>query len=75
MNWEQGRRQPTGSAKVLLALIAKKPSLVAELYPQPQPVFSWAPGGPNPETMTADSRLAEVGDILAKGFFRQKQCS
>ena len=31
LNWEHGRRQPTGPAKVLLAMIAKKPSLVTEL--------------------------------------------
>ena len=27
-NWEQGRRRPTGSARVLLALIAKRPDIV-----------------------------------------------
>lgn len=31
VNWEQGRRQPSGAAKVLLALLAKKPNLVMEL--------------------------------------------
>lgn len=31
LNWEQGRRQPTGPAKVLLAMIAQRPSVVAEL--------------------------------------------
>lgn len=31
LNWEHGRRRPTGPAQVLLALIAKKPSLVSEL--------------------------------------------
>jgi len=31
LNWEQGRRNPTGPAQVLLALIAKKPSVVQEL--------------------------------------------
>lgn len=31
LNWEQGRRQPTGAAQVLLAMIARKPSLVSEL--------------------------------------------
>ena len=31
LNWEHGRRQPTGPAQVLLAMIAKKPSLVTEL--------------------------------------------
>ena len=30
-NWEHGRRQPTGPAQVLLAMIARKPSLVMEL--------------------------------------------
>lgn len=31
LNWEHGRRHPTGPAQVLLALIAKRPSLVGEL--------------------------------------------
>lgn len=31
LNWEQGRRQPTGPAQVLLAMIAKRPSLVKEI--------------------------------------------
>lgn len=31
LNWEHGRRQPSGPAQVLLAMIAKKPSLVREL--------------------------------------------
>ena len=29
-NWEQGRRQPHGSARVLLALIARRPKIVEE---------------------------------------------
>ncbi|NRB18301.1 MAG: helix-turn-helix domain-containing protein [Rhodobacteraceae bacterium] len=31
LNWEHGRRRPTGPAQVLLALIAKKPSVVQDL--------------------------------------------
>ena len=31
LNWEQGRRRPTGPAQVLLAMIAKRPALVQEL--------------------------------------------
>lgn len=31
LNWEHGRRHPTGPAQVLLAMIAKRPSLVEEL--------------------------------------------
>lgn len=31
LNWEQGRRRPTGPAQVLLAMIARRPSLVGEL--------------------------------------------
>lgn len=31
LNWEQGRRQPTGPAQVLLGLIAKRPSVVQDL--------------------------------------------
>ena len=68
VNWEQGRRQPSGPAKVLLALLAKKPNLVMELYPAPPPRVRWAPGRPDPSTMTADERLAEVGEILASGI-------
>ena len=29
-NWEQGRRQPEGPARVLLALIGKRPSIVQD---------------------------------------------
>ena len=29
-NWEQGRRRPEGSARVLLSLIEKRPSIVQE---------------------------------------------
>ena len=29
-NWEQGRRRPDGPARVLLALIEKRPSIVQE---------------------------------------------
>ncbi|NNC71464.1 MAG: helix-turn-helix domain-containing protein [Sphingomonadaceae bacterium] len=31
LNWEHGRRSPSGPAQVLLALIARKPSVVQEL--------------------------------------------
>ena len=31
LNWEHGRRTPSGPAQVLLALIARKPSVVQEL--------------------------------------------
>jgi len=31
LNWEHGRRRPTGPAQVLLALIAKRRSLVGEI--------------------------------------------
>ena len=31
LNWEQGRRRPTGPAQVLLAMIERQPSLVREL--------------------------------------------
>ncbi|WP_292926649.1 helix-turn-helix domain-containing protein [Novosphingobium sp. PASSN1] len=72
-NWEQGRRQPTGAAKVLLALLAKKPSLVADLYPAPRPQPRWAPGGPDPSKMTAEERLSEVGQILAVGILRMRK--
>lgn len=31
LNWEHGRRNPNGPAQVLLALIARKPSVVQDL--------------------------------------------
>ena len=58
INWEQGRRQPTGPAKVLLALIAKRPNLVVELYAKLYPLPpAWAGEGPDPATMTAEERI------------------
>jgi putative transcriptional regulator len=72
VNWEQGRRQPSGAAKVLLALLAKKPNLVVQLYRSPQPRQRWAPGRPDPSTMTADGRLAEIGEIFATGILRMQ---
>lgn len=72
VNWEQGRRQPSGPAKVLLALLAKRPNLVIELYPAAPPRVRWAPGRPDPNTMTAEERLAEVGEILAAGALRMQ---
>jgi putative transcriptional regulator len=73
INWEQGRRQPSGPAKVLLALMARKPNLVAELYPAEQPRARWAPGHPDPSTMTAEERLTEVGQMLAVGILRMQK--
>ena len=64
--------QPSGPAKVLLALLAKKPNLVMELYPAAPPRVRWAPGRPDPNTMTAEERLAEVGEILAAGALRMQ---
>ncbi|MEE4349563.1 MAG: helix-turn-helix domain-containing protein [Pacificimonas sp.] len=31
INWEHGRRRPAGPARVLLAMIAKQPSLVGDM--------------------------------------------
>jgi len=31
LNWEHGRRQPSGPARVLLALIARQPTVVQQL--------------------------------------------
>ena len=31
LNWEHGRRNPTGPAQVLLAMNARRPSLVSEM--------------------------------------------
>lgn len=65
MNWEQGRRFPSGPAKVLLALLAKKPSLVEELLSvrQSQTVSPI-------DHMTDEERFAEIGRILAAGIIR-----
>lgn len=73
VNWERGRRQPSGPAKVLLALLAKEPNLVAEIYPAEQPKVRWAAGHPDPSTMTAEERLTEVGQILAAGILRMQK--
>ena len=75
LNWEQGRREPTGPAQVLLAILAKKPSLVKDLFAnrhvyQPEPDRAWAPGGPHPDTMTPEARWAEVCKILSNGLVR-----
>lgn len=72
INWEQGRRQPPGPAKVLLALLAKKPNLVAELYPQSQPRVRWGQAHPDPSTMTAEEILTELGEIPAAGILRMQ---
>ena len=72
VNWEHGRRQPS-PAKVLLALLAKEPNLVAEIYPAEQPKVRWAAGHPDPSTMTAEERLTEVGHILAAGILRMQK--
>lgn len=75
LNWEQGRRQPTGPAQVLLAILAKKPSLVKDLFAnrhvyQPQPDRAWSPGGPHPDDMTPEERVAEICEILGLGLAR-----
>jgi hypothetical protein len=57
---------------VLLALLTKKPNFVMELYPAPPPRVRWAPGRPDPNTMTAEERLAEVGEILSAGIKRMQ---
>lgn len=78
LNWEQGRRAPTGPAQVLLALLAKKPTLVQDLYTnrhvyQPQTESNWQPGGPHPDTMTPDARMTEMCQILGLGLVRLHQ--
>lgn len=77
LNWEQGRREPTGPAQVLLAILAKKPSLVKDLFAnrhvyQPQPDRAWQPGGPHPDDMTPEERIAEIIQILGNGLARLK---
>jgi len=44
-----------------------------ELYPAAQPRVRWAPGRPDPNTMTAEERLTEVGQILAAGRLRMQK--
>ncbi len=78
LNWEQGRREPTGPAQVLLAILAKKPSLVKDLFAnrhiyQPQPDRAWSPGGPHPDDMTPEERVAEIRQILKGGLTRLHQ--
>ena len=78
LNWEQGRREPTGPAQVLLAILAKKPSLVKDLFAnkhvyQPQPDRAWSPGGPHPDDMTPEERMAEICQILGLGLVRLHQ--
>ena len=77
LNWEQGRREPTGPAQVLLAILAKKPSLVKDLFAnrhvyQPEPDRTWLPGGPHPDTMTPGARWAEIFQILKVARARVK---
>ena len=77
LNWEQGRREPTGPAQVLLAILAKKPSLVKDLFAnrhvyQPQPYRAWSPGGPHPDTMTPEARWTEIYQILNAARTRMK---
>lgn len=78
LNWEQGRREPSGPAQVLLAILAKKPALVNDLFAnrriyQPTPEPGWALGGPHPETMTPEARMAEIQQILGLGLVRLHQ--
>lgn len=78
LNWEQGCREPTGPAQVLLAILAKKPSLVKDLFAnkhvyQPQPDRAWSPGGPHPDTMTPEARMVEICQILGLGLARLHQ--
>ena len=78
LNWEQGRREPTGPAQVLLAILSKKPSLVKDLFAnrhvyQPQPDRTWLPGGPHPDDMTPEERMAEICEILGLGLVRLHQ--
>ena len=80
LNWEQGRREPTGPAQVLLAILAKKPSLVKDLFAnrhvyQPEPDRPWSPGGPHPDDMTPEERMAEICQILGLGLARLHQKS
>ena len=77
LNCEQGRREPTGPAQVLLAILAKKPSRVKDLFAnrhvyQPQPDRAWSPGGPHPDDMTPEERMAEIIQIVSLALARLK---
>lgn len=75
LNWEQGHREPTGPAQVFLAILAKKPSLVKDLFTnrhvyQLQPDRAWSPGGPHPDDMTHEERMDQVCQMLGLGLSR-----
>jgi putative transcriptional regulator len=77
VNWEQGRRSPTGPAQVLLAILAKKPFLLKELFAkrhlyQPWQEATWLHGGRHPYKMTHEERMAEIYQILGNGIARLK---
>src|SRR3546814_18393862 len=71
LNWEHGRRHPSGPAQVLLAMIAKKPSLVSELL-RCRPFWPTAKQGRDapPRTRTLDSHLTPGGHQLFRPFSR-----
>ena len=79
INWEQGRRQPSGPAKVLLALLAKKPDLVVVDPPRAglsqkvvRRIVETAPKkivyvSCNPTTLAPNgAQLVEAGYVLKK---------
>lgn len=41
-NWEQGRRHPTGPAKVLLRIVARKPEIFSEMLKEDADRFAMA---------------------------------
>lgn len=41
-NWEQGRRQPTGAARILLSIAFRQPKLFRETVETDYPEFSFA---------------------------------
>ena len=41
-NWEQGRRQPTGAARVLLTIAYRQPALFREAVAEDCPEFAYA---------------------------------
>ncbi|WRH76804.1 MAG: hypothetical protein RSE16_04880 [Sphingobium sp.] len=60
-----------------MTILAQKPSLVKDLFAnrhvyQPQPDRAWSPGGPHPDDMTPEERMAEVRQILGNGLARLK---
>ncbi|HEX2555072.1 MAG TPA: helix-turn-helix domain-containing protein [Microvirga sp.] len=58
-NWEQGRRQPEGPARVLLALLERNPRIVAEVLGSKEGTRGGA--HPLPVAMAGERRVPSAG--------------